>query len=133
MQRQVRYAERPLLFRNLGGGKFSDVTSTLGAAFDSPRVARGAAYGDAFNDGKLDIVISTNSGPAYLFRNEGGMNHSVRVKLVGTKSNRDGIGAVVKVTSGGSTESEMLKSGSSYLSSSELVLTFGLAQNTKAA
>jgi hypothetical protein len=133
VQRQVRYAERPLLFRNLGGGKFSDVTSTLGAAFDSPRVARGAAYGDAFNDGKLDIVISTNSGPAYLFRNEGGMNHSVRVKLVGTKSNRDGIGAVVKVTSGGSTESEMLKSGSSYLSSSELVLTFGLAQNTKAA
>jgi hypothetical protein len=132
VQRQVRYAERPLLFRNLGGGKFSNVTSALGAAFDSPRVARGAAYGDAFNDGNLDILISTNSGPAYLFRNEGGTNRSLRVKLVGTKSNRDGIGAVVKVTSGGSTESEVLKSGSSYLSSSELVLTFGLAQNAKA-
>ncbi|MGH9727739.1 MAG: CRTAC1 family protein [Candidatus Acidiferrales bacterium] len=132
VQRQVRYAERPLLFRNLGGGKFANVTSTLGSAFDSPRVARGAAYGDAFNDGKLDILISTTDGPAYLFRNEGGTNHSLRVKLVGTKSNRDGIGAVIKVTSGGSSESEMLKSGSSYLSASELVLTFGLALNAKA-
>ena len=132
VQRQVRYAERPLLFRNLGGGKFSNVTSAMGAAFDSPRVARGAAYGDVYNDGKLDILISTNAGPAYLFRNEGGANHSLRIKLVGTKSNRDGIGAVVKVVSGGSSQSEMLKSGSSYLSSSELVLTFGLAQSTMA-
>ncbi|HEV2618247.1 MAG TPA: CRTAC1 family protein [Candidatus Acidoferrales bacterium] len=132
VQRQVRYAEPPLLFRNLGDGKFANVTSAMGPVFDSPRVARGAAYGDAFNDGKLDILLSTNDGPAYLFRNEGGTNHSLRVKLVGTKSNRDGIGAVVKVVSGGSSESEMLKSGSSYLSANELVLTFGLAQNAKA-
>ena len=133
VQQQVHYAERPLLFRNLGGGKFNDVTSAMGESFDSPRVARGAAYGDVFNDGKLDVLISTNAGPAYLFRNEGGANHSLRIKLAGKKSNRDGIGTVVKVTSGGSSESDTLKSGSSYLSSSELVLTFGLAQNVRAA
>ncbi|MGA9885116.1 MAG: CRTAC1 family protein [Candidatus Acidiferrales bacterium] len=132
VQPQVHYAEPPLLFRNLGGGKFADVTSRMGTAFNTPRVARGAAYGDVYNDGKLDILISTNSGPAVLFRNTGGTNRSLRIKLVGAKSNRDGIGAVVKVTSGGSTEWKMLKSGSSYLSSSELVLTFGLARNTEA-
>ena len=80
--------------------------------------------------------MTTNGGPAYLFHNEGGTNHSLRMKLVGTKSNRDGIGAVVRVTSGGGTRIDqqwkMLRSGSSYLSQSELVLTFGLGAQTKA-
>jgi hypothetical protein len=132
VQRQVHYAEPPLLFRNVGGGKFADVTSRMGASFDRPRVARGAAYGDVFNNGRLDILISTNAGPAALFRNEGGGNHSLRIKLVGVKSNRDGIGAEVRLTSGGMTQDKMLTSGSSYLSSSELVLTFGLGENAKA-
>lgn len=132
VQRDVHYAEPPLLFRNLGGGKFADVTSQMGASFNQPRVARGAAYADVYNDGKLDILISTNSGPAALFRNEGESNHSLRIKLVGTKSNRDGLDSVVRVTSGGMTQDKMLTSGSSYLSSSELVLTFGLGQDNHA-
>jgi enediyne biosynthesis protein E4 len=84
----------------------------------------------------LDVVMTTNGGPAVLFRNDSApgaaANQSLRVKLVGTKSNRDGIGAVVKLTAGGETQSQMLRSGSSYLSASELVLTFGLAQHSKA-
>jgi PPE-repeat protein len=76
--------------------------------------------------------MTTNGGRAWLFHNEGGTNHSLRIKLVGTKSNRDGIGAVVKVTSGGAKQWQMLRSGSSYLSQSELVLTFGLGDATKA-
>jgi enediyne biosynthesis protein E4 len=132
VQREVRYAEPPLLFRNLGGGKFANVTSEMGASFNLPRVARGAAYADVYNDGKLDILISTNSGPAVLFRNEGGTSHSLRIKLVGTKSNRDGIDSEVRVASGGMTQDKMLTSGSSYLSASELVLTFGLGHNTTA-
>ena len=90
------------------------------------------AIGDINNDGALDIAVTTNGGAAVLFRNTGAKNHSLRVKLVGTKSNRDGIGAVVKVSAGSDVQSEMLRSGSSYLSSSELVLTFGLAGHTHA-
>jgi hypothetical protein len=74
----------------------------------------------------------TNGGPAHLYRNDGGTNQSLRVKLVGTKSNRDGIGAIVRVTAGGEKQWLMMKSGSSYLSQSELVLTFGLGSKTKA-
>ena len=132
VQQRVHYAEPPHLFRNLGNGKFEDVTSSAGAAFAAPRVARGAAYGDINNDGALDLLISTNAGPALLFRNTGATNHSLRIKLVGTKSNRDGIGSVVKVTAGSDTQSKTLCSGSSYLSSSELILTFGLASHNQA-
>ena len=134
VQVNVKYAEPPHLFRNLGKGNFEEVTKSVGPAFAAARVARGAAYADVFNTGRLDVLVSTNAGPAHLFRNEAGpgANQSLRIKLVGTKSNRDGIGAIVHVTSGGSTEEQMLRSGSSYLSSSELVLTFGLGQNTKA-
>jgi hypothetical protein len=136
VQANVKYAMPPHLFRNLGKGKFEEVTKLLGQSFTTPRVGRGAAYGDINNDGRLDLLLSTNGGPAYLFRNEaasgGAANHSVRLKLVGTKSNRDGIGAVARVTSGGETQTQMLRSGSSYLSSSELILTFGLGQNDKA-
>jgi len=132
VQPRVKYAEPPHLFRNLRNGKFDEVTAASGRAFASPRVARGAAYGDINNDGALDIVVTTNGGPAVLFRNTGATNHSLRVKLIGTKSNRDGIGAVVRVTAGSDVQSEMLRSGSSYLSSSELVLTFGLAGHEKA-
>jgi hypothetical protein len=132
VQPRVRYAEPPHLFRNLGNGKFSEVTQSLGAAFATPRVARGAAYGDINNDGALDLLVATNSGPPALFRNTGTTNHSLRLKLVGTKSNRDGIGATVRVTAGNDTQSKMLRSGSSYLSSSELILTFGLGAHGQA-
>jgi hypothetical protein len=132
VQPRVRYAEPPHLFRNLGNGRFSETTSASGAAFASPRVARGAAYGDINNDGALDILVSTNGGAPALFKNTGATNHGLRVKLVGTKSNRDGIGAVVRVTAGSDGQSQMLRSGSSYLSSSELVLTFGLGPHPQA-
>ena len=104
----------------------------MGTAFASPEVARGAAYADIDNDGALDVLLTTNGGRAWLFHNEGGTNHSLRVKLVGTKSNRDGIGAVVRVTFRRDKQWQMLRSGSSYLSQSELVLTFGLGSQTKA-
>jgi len=132
VQKRVSYAEPSHLFHNLGGGKFQEVTAQMGPAFAAPRVARGAAYADIDNDGFLDVLVTTNSGPAYLFHNQGGSNHSLRLKLVGTKSNRDGIGAVVHVTSGSDKQWKMLRSGSSYLSQSELVLTFGLGSQTKA-
>jgi hypothetical protein len=131
VQPRVRYAEPPHLFRNLGAGKFTEVTDAMGRAFAAPRVARGAAYGDINNDGALDVLVSTNGGPAALFKNTGATNHSLRVKLVGTKSNRDGLGAAVRVTNGSETQTKMLTSGGSYLSSSELVLTFGLGDRSK--
>jgi enediyne biosynthesis protein E4 len=132
VQKRVSYAEPPHLFRNLGGGKFQEVTESLGAAFARPKVARGAAYADIDNDGALDILVSTNGGRAYLFHNEGGTNHSLRIKLLGTRSNRDGIGAVVRVGKAKDQQWQMLRSGSSYLSQSELVLTFGLGNQAKA-
>ena len=132
VQPRVRYAEPPHLFHNLGNGKFKEVTASAGVSFAAPRVARGAAYGDINNDGALDVLVATNGGPAALFRNAGTKNHSLRIKLTGTKSNRDGIGAVVRVTAGNDTQAQMLRSGSSYLSSSELIVTFGLASHTQA-
>lgn len=132
VQKRVSYAEPPHLFRNLGAGKFQEVTESMGSAFAAPKVARGAAYADIDNDGSLDLLTTTNGGRPHLFRNEGSTNHSLRVKLVGTKSNRDGIGSVVRVTSGKDQQWQMLRSGSSYLSQSELALTFGLGKESKA-
>ena len=136
MQANVKYAMPPHLFRNMGKGKFDEVTKSVGQAFAAPRVGRGAAYADINNDGRLDLLLSTNGGPVYLFRNEAqgsaAQNRSLRIKLIGTKSNRDGIGAIVKLTSGGETQTQMMRSGSSYLSASELILTFGLGQRGKA-
>jgi len=132
VQPNVKYAMPPHLFRNVGKGNFQEVTKTLGTAFNTPRVGRGAAYGDINNDGRLDLLLTTNGGPAFLFENDvvpgSPANKSLRIKLVGTKSNRDGIGTIVKVTTGAGTESQMMRSGSSYLSASELVLTYGLGQ-----
>ena len=132
VQKRVTYAEPPHLFRNLGNGKFEETTTKVGPSFAAPKVARGAAFADINNDGALDVLLTTNSGPAHLYRNEGSTNQSLRVKLVGTKSNRDGIGAVVRITAGSDKQDLMMKSGSSYLSQSELVLTFGLGSRTKA-
>jgi hypothetical protein len=132
VQKRVSFAEPPHLFRNLGGGKFTEVTAQMGKSFAAPKVSRAAAYADIDNDGFLDVLVTTNAGPAYLFHNEGGTNHSLRIRLVGTKSNRDGIGTVVHLKAGADGQSKMLRSGSSYLSQSELVLTFGLGAQAKA-
>ena len=131
VQKRVSYAEPPHVFRNLGAGKFTETTQSLGSVLASPKVGRAAAYADIDNDGVLDVLMTTNGGRAYLFHNEGVTNHSVRMKLVGTKSNRDGIGAVITVISGGDKQTKMIRSGSSYLSQSELTATFGLGTKTK--
>ena len=132
VQKRVSYAEPPHLFRNLGSGKFEETTTKVGPALAAPKVARGAAYADINNDGALDILLTTNGGPVHLYRSQGVANQSLRVKFAGTKSNRDGIGAIVRVTAGSDKYWLMMKSGSSYLSQSELVLTFGLGSKTKA-
>src|SRR6185369_11629591 len=132
IQKRVKYAQPAHLFRNEGKGKFSDATPNVGAAFAVPRVGRGAAYADIDNDGDLDLLVTTNGGPAVLLRNDGVTNKSLRVKLSGVKSNRDGIGAFVTVKASGEQQSMTMRSGSSYLSASELVLTFGLGNKSQA-
>jgi enediyne biosynthesis protein E4 len=127
VQPRVQYRQPPLLFRNAGNGKFENASGSMGAAFNRAIVARGAAYGDIDHDGDLDLVITTNNGPAYLFRNDGAnRNHWLSVTLVGTKSNRDGIGSVVRIESAGGKQWNTVRSGSSYCSQSDLSVTFGL-------
>jgi enediyne biosynthesis protein E4 len=126
----VGYAQPPELFLNRGKGSFREVAAEVGGEFDQPKVGRGLAYGDFDRDGDLDLLLTTNNGPAYLYRNDQlGGNRSIRFRLVGTKSNRDGIGATVRVFAGGLTQSRLVKGGSSYLSQSELPVTFGLEKH----
>ena len=133
IQKRVKYAESPHLFHNQGKGKFVEATQSVGPDLGQPRVGRGAAVADIDNDGDLDLLLTTNAGPAILFRNENASgNRSLRMKLVGTKSNRNGIGTVAIVKVGGERQMLMMRSGSGYLSSSELVLTFGLVKAAQA-
>jgi len=130
VQSRVTYAERPHVFHNLGRKQFEEVTGQAGPALQRALVARGAAYADFDNDGDLDILINVNNGPARLLRNDGGnRNNVLRVRTVGTASNRDGIGAKVDVTVHGGTHLwQIVKTGSSFASQSELPLTFGLGR-----
>jgi len=130
VQPKIQFREPPLLFHNAGHGKFEDVSKDVGPDLQRPIVARGAAYLDYDHDGDLDIVITTNDGPAYLLRNDGGnRNHWLTLKLVGTKSNRSALGAVVHVESALGGQMQEVHSGSSYCSQSDLALTFGLGQD----
>jgi len=127
------YAQAPHLFLRDGKGKFRDAAVEAGQAFAAPKVARGLALGDFDGDGDVDILITTNQGPAHLYRNDAPSgNRSLRMHLVGTKSNRDAVGAVVRLTTADGTQMRMVKTGSSYLSQSELTLTFGLGRRTQA-
>jgi hypothetical protein len=133
VQPKVSYRESPLLFRNLGNHKFENTGAGMGPAFNRQIVARGAAYADFDRDGDLDLLISTNHGPATLLRNDGGnRNHWLSVRLAGVKSNRDGIGAVVRLESASGKQWNMVRSGSSYCSQSDLALTFGLGKDSAA-
>jgi len=130
--RNVGYAQPPQLFVNNGKGRFREAGGEAGVDFSLPKVGRGLAVGDFDRDGDQDILMTTNNGPAYLFRNDQTAgNRSIRFRLVGTKSNRDAIGARVKVFSSGVMQTRAVRSGSSYLSQSELPTTFGLGQRDK--
>jgi enediyne biosynthesis protein E4 len=128
----VGYAQPPHLFLNLGNGKFQDVVNSNGGDFAAPRVGRGLAFADFDRDGDVDLLLTTNNGPAYLFRNDlHSGNRSLRLHLTGTKSNRDAIGAVVRIYHGGETQMRTLRGGSSYLSQPELPLTFGVGKSDR--
>ncbi|MEQ1884886.1 MAG: CRTAC1 family protein [Bryobacteraceae bacterium] len=132
VRRSALYAQPPHLFRNQGGGVFRDVASASGD-FAAPKVARGLACGDFDNDGDQDVLVTTNQGAAYLYRNDvTSGNRSLRIRCTGTKSNRDAIGAVVRVFTPDGQQMRMVKTGSSYLSQSELTLTFGLGKRSVA-
>ena len=135
VQPKITYAMAPKLFRNEGNKKFEEVSRKVGKTFQRPIVARGAAYADIDNDGDLDLLIMTNNGSAFLFRNDGGnQNHFIRIQTVGDQSNHDGIGTKITLElSDGKKQWSMVKSGSSYCSQSELPVTFGLGPNDKIA
>ena len=123
----VTYREPCLLFRNLGGGQFSDVSAASGAALTTPRVGRGAAWGDFDNDGSPDLLVMSNGGAPALLHNENHTgNHWLRLVLVGTRSNRSAIGARVRLHVGERTLTRAVKGASSYLSQSDRRLLFGL-------
>ncbi len=130
VQPKVTFKQPPLLFRNLGQSKFEDATASVGPQFGRPIVARGAVYGDYDRDGDLDVLFTENQGPAYLYRNDGGnRNNFICIRTRGVKSNRDGIGAVVRIESAGGKQWNTVHSGSSYCSQSDLALTFGLGKD----
>ena len=130
VQPKITYAMAPKLFHNDGKRKFTEATRKAGKPFAKPIVARGAAYADFDNDGDLDVLVTTNGGPAYLFRNDGGnQQRFVRIQTRGVQSNHDGIGAKVTMQlADGTRQWQTVHSGSSYCSQSELILTFGLGR-----
>jgi hypothetical protein len=137
----LTYRQPRVVYRNLGTGRFEDVSATAGAAVRMPNLGRGCAFGDFDNDGDVDVVVNNLDGPATLLRNDTGhsnvgaglqpRNHSILIKCVGTRSNRSAIGARVKVTTGAHAQIDEVMSGSSYYSQSDLRLHFGLGRAAK--
>jgi enediyne biosynthesis protein E4 len=123
----LKYRQPPLLLRNLGGGRFTNVSETAGPAFNVPITARGAAFGDLNNDGQVDIAIGVLDGPPLILHNNGTTNHWLGIRLVGSKSNRDGIGARVTVAdSSGRRQMFEVSTAGSYLSASDPRIIAGL-------
>jgi enediyne biosynthesis protein E4 len=129
----IHYKQINSLFHNAGGGRFTDVTAISGTGFTTPYLGRGAAFADFDNDGYMDIVVGNNGDPPLLLHNSGGVsgNHFVNFRLVGTRSNRDAMGARIKLTSGGVSQIREIAGGGSYLSQSDLRAHFGLGRETR--
>jgi hypothetical protein len=126
----LKFKEPSLLFHNNGHGSFDDVSGSVGPDIRCPIVGRGAAYADFDHDGDLDILVTENNGPARLLRNDGGnKNNWINVTLVGRRSNRSALGAVVRIESASGKQWQTVHSGSSYCSQSVLALTFGLGHD----
>jgi enediyne biosynthesis protein E4 len=129
----LTYREPKILYRNLGNGRFEDVSAKAGAAITADNIGRGCAFGDVDNDGDVDIIISNLDGPPTLLRNDGGnRNNWMLITCVGTRSNRSAIGTRVKVATAGHTQTDEVMSGSGYYSQNDLRLHFGLGRATRA-
>jgi hypothetical protein len=128
----VTYAERKLFFLNQGNGSFAEVAAKWGKALMVPEVSRGAAFGDYDNDGDVDVFVTNNGSRATLLRNDGGnRNHWITIKAVGTKSNRNGIGARINLSAGGVRQMKEVKNSGSYCSAGDLRVHFGLGKAAK--
>ena len=127
----VTYKEPLLMFRNLGHGQFEKTSDTLGPDFNRPMVGRGLATADFFNDGQIGIAVNCRGESPVILRNEGTSNHWLEVLLIGTKSNRDGIGSLLKLSSGGVVQVDQSKGGTSYMSASDPRIHFGLGKRSK--
>ena len=127
----LHYREPPLLLRNIAGKRFVNVGPVSGGLFQQRWVGRGLAIGDIDNDGRLDAVVTENGGPAHILMNRTKTtNHWIGFKLVGHKSNRDGIGAVIRIDTSGGSQWYTVTTGSSYLSASDVRAHFGLGADT---
>ena len=128
----MTYAQSPHLFHNIGNSRFEDVAPKVGSDLQEPIVGRGAAYGDIDNDGDWDVLVNTSNAAARLYRNDGGnRNNWIKLKLIGTQSNRSGIGTKITVQSKSGTQTRTLKSGASYCSQSELTTIFGIGNDSQ--
>jgi hypothetical protein len=129
---QLSYKQTDLLYENVGGGRFRDVSAESGPAFRIKHVGRGAAIGDFDNDGDLDLVVADCGGPPLLLRNDGAnRNHWIAIRARGRESNRFGVGAKVRVTSGGRAQLREINPAGSYLSTSDVRLYIGLGSETR--
>jgi hypothetical protein len=126
------HAQRKLLFRNTGSRRFADVTAGAGPGFAAEKVGRSLAAGDIDNDGDLDLLVTNNGQRADLIRNDGQPGNAILVRLVGTRSNRDGVGARLRLTAGGRAQIREVKAGSSYLAQNDMRQHFGLAALSRA-
>jgi hypothetical protein len=125
------YGQRNLLFRNIAPRRFADVTASAGPGFALEKVSRGLAAGDIDNDGDLDLLVTNNGQSADLIRNDGDHGYALLVRLVGKQSNRDGVGARLRLTTGTRTQIREVKAGSSYLGQNDLRQHFGLGTNQR--
>jgi hypothetical protein len=132
VQKEITYRQRPQLFWNDGTKKFVDMSESAGSGFERAIVGRGLAYGDLDNDGDIDLVMVENGGTPILTRNDSKTSNAIRVRLVGEAPNTMALGAKVRVVSAGRFSEQMVRTGSSYMSQSETVLTFGLGAATVA-